>query len=165
VIATVPTVVLFLVSSSIIGNSIDTWFSLQIDRTLDESRQVADAYYQSAADDASFFAHRIADQVTEKRLLREEEGEALSSFVQDRQRDYHLGVVEVFSTTGEALVVAVNPDIPAANFSRPDSDLVSSALAGNATTRVEEVVGGSVIRVAVPIGRASRRRKQSARWW
>jgi len=151
-IATVPTVVLFLVSSSIIGNSIDTWFSLQIDRTLDESRQVADAYYQSAADDASFFAHRIADQVTEKRLLREEEGEALSSFVQDRQRDYHLGVVEVFSTTGEALVVAVNPDIPAANFSRPDSDLVSSALAGNATTRVEEVVGGSVIRVAVPIG-------------
>ena len=57
--------------------------------------------------------------MTEKRLLREEEDEALATFVQDRQRDYHLGVVEVFSTTGEALVVAVNPDIPAANFSRP----------------------------------------------
>jgi two-component system nitrogen regulation sensor histidine kinase NtrY len=151
-IATVPTVVLFLVSSSIIGSSIDTWFSLQIDRTLDESRQVADAYYQSASDDALFFGRRIADQVTEKRLLREGEGEALASFVQERQRDYHLGVVEVFSTTGEALVVAVNPDIPAANFSRPDSELVSSALAGGTTTRVEEVVGGSVIRVAVPIG-------------
>ncbi len=151
-IATVPTVVLFLVSSAIIGNSINTWFSLQIDRTLDESRQVADAYYQSASDEALFFAHRIADQVTERRLLREEEDEALATFVQDRQSDYHLGVVEVFSTTGEALVVAVNPDIPAANFSRPDSDLVSSALAGNTTTRVEEVVGGSVIRGAVPIG-------------
>jgi two-component system, NtrC family, nitrogen regulation sensor histidine kinase NtrY len=151
-IATVPTVVLFLVSSSIIGASIDTWFSLQIDRTLDESRQVADAYYQSASDDALFFGRRIADQVTEKRLLREEEDEALATFVQERQADYHLGVVEVFSTTGEALVVAVNPDIPAANFSRPDSDLVSAALAGNTTTRVEEVVGGSVIRVAVPIG-------------
>jgi two-component system nitrogen regulation sensor histidine kinase NtrY len=150
-VATVPAVVLFLVSSSIVGNSIDTWFSLQIDRTLDESRQVADAYYQSAFDDATFFGKRIADQVTERRLLREEEREALATFVQERQRDYHLGVVEVFSATGEAMVVAVNPDIPAANFSRPDSELVSAALAGGTTTRVEEVVGGSVIRVAIPI--------------
>ena len=151
-VATVPTVVLFLVSSSIIGASSDTRFSLQIDRTLDESRQVADAYYQSASDDATFFGRRIAEQVKEQRLLREEEREALATFVQERQRDYHLGVVEVFSATGEAMVVAVNPDIPAANFSRPDSELVSAALAGGTTTRVEEVVGGSVIRVAVPIG-------------
>ncbi|RIK98592.1 MAG: PAS domain-containing sensor histidine kinase [Proteobacteria bacterium] len=150
-VAMVPTVILFLVSSSIIGASIDTWFSLQIDRTLDESRQIADAYYQSASDDAQLFGRRIADQVTERRLLREEEREALAEFVQEKQRDYHLGVVEVFSATGEALVVAVNPDIPAANFSRPDSELVSSALQGGATSRVEEVVGGSVIRSAVPI--------------
>jgi two-component system nitrogen regulation sensor histidine kinase NtrY len=151
IVATIPTVVLFLVSSSIIGASIDTWFSLQIDRTLDEGRQVADAYYQSASDDAQLFGRRIAEQVTERRLLREDDREALAAFVQEKQEDYHLGVVEVFSATGEALVVAVNPDIPAANFSRPDSDLVSPALAGQSTTRVEEVVGGSVIRSAVPI--------------
>ena len=78
-VATVPTVVLFLVSSSIIGASIDTWFSLQIDRTLDESRQVADAYYQSASDDATFFGKRIAEQVKQRRLLREEESEALAT--------------------------------------------------------------------------------------
>jgi two-component system nitrogen regulation sensor histidine kinase NtrY len=155
-VATVPTVVLFLVSSSIIGASIDTWFSLQIDRTLDESRQVADAYYQSQSDDAQRFGRRIADAVTDRRLLREDDREELAAFVQEKQRDYHLGVVEVFSATGEALVVAVNPDIPAANFSRPDSDLVSKALAGEATSRVEEVVGGSVIRSAVPIGSSFR---------
>lgn len=150
-VATVPAAVLFSVSSSIIGASIDTWFSLQIDRTLDESRQVADAYYQSVSDDAQLFGSRIAEQVKERRLLREEDRAALATFVQEKQRDYHLGVVEVFSATGEALVVAVNPDIPAANFSRPDSDLVSSALRGQTTSRVEEVVGGSVIRSAVPI--------------
>lgn len=151
-VATVPTAVLFAVSSSIIGASIDTWFSLQIDRTLDESRQVADAYYQSASDDAQLFGGRIAEQVKERRLLREDERDALATFVQEKQRDYHLGVVEVFSATGEALVVAVNPDIPAANFSRPDSDLVSSALGGEARSQVEEVVGGSVVRSAVPVG-------------
>jgi two-component system, NtrC family, nitrogen regulation sensor histidine kinase NtrY len=150
-VATVPIVVLFLVSSSLIGASIDTWFSLQIDRTLDESRQVADAYYQSASDDAQRFGSRIAEQVTERHLFREEEREALASFVQEKQREYYLGVVEVFSATGEALVVAVNPDIPAANFSRPDSRLVSAALHGEASSRIEEVVGGTIVRSAVPV--------------
>jgi non-ribosomal peptide synthetase component F len=68
-VATVPTVVLFLVSSSIIGASIDTWFSLQIDRTLDESRQVADAYYQSASDDATFFGKRIAERCPDREII------------------------------------------------------------------------------------------------
>src|SRR5690606_29680086 len=66
IVASVPTAVLFLVSSSIVGHSIDTWFSLQIDRTLDESRRVAEVYYQSEADDALFFGRRIADQIAER---------------------------------------------------------------------------------------------------
>jgi two-component system nitrogen regulation sensor histidine kinase NtrY len=151
VVASVPTAVLFTVSSSIVGASIDTWFSLQIDRTLDESRRVADLYYQSEADDALRFGRRIADQIAERGFLAESEPEGLAEFVQAKQRDYGLGVVEVFGAGGEELVVAVNPEIPAANFSRPDSDLVKSALAGVATSRVEEVVGGSVIRGAVPV--------------
>ncbi|MDJ0868515.1 MAG: ATP-binding protein [Myxococcota bacterium] len=151
IVTAVPTAVLFLVSSSIIGQSIGTWFSLQIDRTLDESRQVADIYYQSAETNALGFGQRIAEQITQDKLLRQDNLESLASFIQERQRDYNLGVVEVFSATGEELVVAVNPEIPAANFSRPDSDLVSIALAGTAGSRVEEAVGGSVVRGAVPV--------------
>lgn len=147
----IPTSVLFLVASSIVGESIDRWFSLQIDRTLDESRQVAEFYYQSEADDALRFGRRIADQVMERRLLDGETPEALADFVQHRQYDYGLGVVEVFGAAGEELVVAVNPEIPTASFSRRDSDLVRSALAGVANSRVEETLGGSVIRAAVPI--------------
>ena len=147
----IPTSVLFLVASSIVGESIDRWFSLQIDRTLDESRQVAEFYYQSEADDALRFGRRIADQIIERHLLDDETPEALADFVQRRQHDYGLGVVEVFGESGEELVVAVNPEIPTASFSRRDSDLVRSALAGVANSRVEEVLGGSVIRAAVPI--------------
>jgi two-component system nitrogen regulation sensor histidine kinase NtrY len=152
IVASVPTGVLFLVSSAIVGNSIDTWFSLQIDRTLDESRRIAEVYYQSEADDALRFGRRIADQIAEHGLLSETEApEPLADFVQRKQRDYGLGVVEVFGAAGEERVVAVNPEIPTASFSRGDSDLVRSALRGIAASRVEEAVGGSVIRAAVPI--------------
>jgi len=151
IVASVPTAVLFLVSSAIVGNSIDTWFSLQIDRTLDESRRVAEVYYQSEADDALRFGRRIADQIAEQGLLEGEAPEPLADFVQRKQRDYGLGVVEVFGPAGQERVVAVNPEIPTASFSRGDSDLVRSALRGVATSRVEETLGGSVIRAAVPI--------------
>jgi hypothetical protein len=151
IVASVPTAVLFLVSSSIVSHSIDTWFSLQIDRTLDESRRVAEVYYQSEADDALRFGKRIADQIAESDLLDGEQPEPLADFVQRKQRDYGLGVVEVFGPGGDERVVAVNPEIPTASFSRGDSDLVRSALKGVATSRVEEALGGSVIRAAVPI--------------
>ena len=85
-VAVVPTAVLFLVSSSIVGSSINTWFSLQIDRTLDESRQVADFYYQSAEDNALLFGSRIAEQITERRLFREDNLEQLTAFIQEKQR-------------------------------------------------------------------------------
>jgi two-component system nitrogen regulation sensor histidine kinase NtrY len=151
IVASVPTAVLFLVSSSIVGNSIDTWFSLQIDRTLDESRRIAEVYYQSEADDALRFGRRIADQIGEHGLLDGEASEPLADFVQRKQSDYGLGVVEVFGPGGQERVVAVNPEIPTASFSRGDSDLVRSALRGVATSRVEQVLDGSVIRAAVPI--------------
>jgi two-component system nitrogen regulation sensor histidine kinase NtrY len=150
-IAAVPTAIIFLVSSLLITASIETWFSLEVDRALDQSRQVADDYYESSAQNALYYGDRIADQIKADRLLREDNLEDLNDFIQAKQRDYNLGVVEVFSATGEELVIAVNPEIPAANFSRPDSDLVRSALHGVATSRVQEAGGGSVIRGAVPI--------------
>ena len=51
---------------------------------------------------------------------------------------------------------AINPEIPAASFSRPDSELVRAALAGGASGwHVDEVGSGDVIRGAVPIRRVA----------
>jgi two-component system nitrogen regulation sensor histidine kinase NtrY len=150
-IALVTTSALFLVSAFFITQSIDKWFSMQVDRALEESGEVADHYYDATAQNALFYGKRIAERITAERLVREDNLETLKDFVQDRQRDYNLGVVEVFSATGEELVIAINPEIPAANFSRPDSDLVRDAIDGGASWRVEEVGSGDVIRGAVPI--------------
>ena len=75
----------------------------------------------------------------------------LAELVEQLQRHYNLGVVEVFSGTGEELVTAVNPEIPAATFSQADSELVRAALSGSTRTRVVEAGTGDVIRGAVPI--------------
>jgi len=155
-IAFVTTSGLFLVSAFFITQSIDKWFSVQVDRALEQSGEVADSYYESNAHSALHYGGRIAEGITNRRLLREEVLADLGEFVQEWQRAYNLGVVEIFSATGEELVSAVNPEIPAANFSRHDSELVRDALAGESSWRVEEVGSGDVIRGAVPINSSFR---------
>ncbi len=153
-IALVTTSGLFVVSAFFITQSLDKWFSVQVDRALEESGEVAASYYQSTAEGALFYARRIAERIAAEQLAREDNRAALEEFVRARQREYNLGVVEVFGASGQELVSAVNPEIPAANFSHRDSDLVRSAMDGGASWRVEEVGSGDVIRGAVPIAAA-----------
>ncbi|HEY5658204.1 MAG TPA: ATP-binding protein, partial [Myxococcota bacterium] len=150
-IALLTTSGLFIVSAFFITQSLDKWFSVQVDRALEESGEVAESYYESTAQNALFYGARIAERITVDRLMREDTLSQLEALVQAKQREYNLGVVEVFSATGEDLVTAINPEIPAANFSRHDSEFVRAAIAGGASWRVDEVGSGDVIRGAVPI--------------
>jgi two-component system nitrogen regulation sensor histidine kinase NtrY len=153
-VATVPTGVLYFVSSGFITASINAWFGLQMDRALDESRDVANSYYDAWERNALHFASQIAGEITERRLLREENREELASFLQAKQQEYHLGVLQVFPfAESEPLATLVNPEIPTAAFVKRDSPLVAAALDGHSDTMVEAAGAGAgdVVRGAVPI--------------
>jgi two-component system nitrogen regulation sensor histidine kinase NtrY len=150
-IALVATSGLFIVSAFFIAQSIDKWFSVQVDSALEQSGDVAEAYYESTARSALFYGERIAEGITRDRTTLAGAAEEVANFVREKQREYNLGVVEVFAANGEELVSVVNPEIPAMNFSRHDSDLVNVGLRGGTTWRAEEVGSGDVIRAVVPI--------------
>ncbi|MAE93289.1 MAG: ATP-binding protein [Planctomycetota bacterium] len=152
--AAVPMAVQYVVSSSFITASINAWFSLQMDRAIDDSREVADAYYDAWARNALHFGERIADQITSERLLREDRRDELEAFIQRKQREYNLGVVQIFPfAEAEPIATLVNPEIPAAAFVIRESAIVATALTGGSTTVVEGTGTdiGDVIRGAVPI--------------
>jgi two-component system nitrogen regulation sensor histidine kinase NtrY len=155
-IATVPTLMMFIIALVLINASIHTWFSLQVDQALDQSREVAETYYESGKQNALYYGRQIAERVTTGRLLREERLEDLAELIRQKQTEYNLGVVEVFSATGEELVVAVNPEVPLARFSRLDNALVQQALAGEESFVVQPSGTGDVIRGAVPIASSFR---------
>ena len=155
-IATVPTLILFIISLVLINASIHTWFSLQVDQALDQSREVAETYYESGKQNALYYGRQIAGRVTNGRLLREDRLEDLAELIRQKQTEYNLGVVEVFSATGEELVVAVNPEVPLARFSRLDNAIVQQALQGEEGFVVQPSGTGDVIRGAVPIASSFR---------
>jgi two-component system nitrogen regulation sensor histidine kinase NtrY len=142
---------LFFVSAFFVTQSIEKWFSVQVESALEQSGEVAERYYEATADNALFYGQQIAGQITDARLLRPEHRGSLQELVQRKQREFNLGVVEVFSASGENLVSSINPEVPAANFARYDGDLVRDALQGRTTWTAEEHGGGDVIRGAVPV--------------
>jgi len=150
-VAFVTTSGLLLVSAIFVTRTIDKWFSVQVDRALEESGAIASSTYEATARNALGFSARIAEEIAARGLLRPELGSELLDLVERRQHDYNLGVVEIFRAGGRELVSAINPEIPTASFARQDSDLVRAALAGEEGWEVDEGGHGDVVRGAVPV--------------
>ncbi|MEZ4598524.1 MAG: ATP-binding protein [Syntrophotaleaceae bacterium] len=147
----VPTMLLFFVSAGIISNSIENWFNEEIETSLEESLAVAQTYYQNSATNALYYGDQLARIIKEQKLLNERNLPSLQDLIHQKQQEYNLGVVEVFSATLEELVRASNPQVPAAEFTDPGSDTIREALRGNRFTQVTPVGKADLIRGVVPV--------------
>lgn len=147
----VPTLLLFLVSAGLITSSIENWFNRQIEEAIEESLEVTQTYYKNSASNALYYAEQIAQFIKEQKLLNEENLPELTELIHLKQREYNLGVVEVFSATNEELVRALNPQVPPAEFTDPGSDSIREALQGNRFTRISPIGKADLIRGIVPV--------------
>jgi len=146
-----PTILLFLVAAGFITTSIQNWFSAQIESSLQESLEVAQTYYQNSATNALYYADQIARIVKEEKLLNQENLDRLHALIEQKQREYNLGVVEIFSSTQEELVRSSNPQVPTAEFTNPSSAALQEALNGNRLSKVVPAGKADLIRGIVPI--------------
>lgn len=147
----IPTMLLFFVSAGFITNSIENWFNSQIEKSLEESLEVAQTYYKNSASNALYYAEQITLTIKEQKLLNEDNLPVLEKLIHQKQKEYNLGIVEVFSATLEELVRAVNPSVPTAEFTDPDSDTIREALQGNRFTRISPIGRADLIRGIVPV--------------
>ncbi|HBA88440.1 MAG TPA: PAS domain-containing sensor histidine kinase [Geobacter sp.] len=147
----VPTMLLFFVSAGFITNSIQNWFNKQVETSLNESMEVAQVYYKTSAANALYYGQQISDLIKEQKLLNEENLPQLKALVRQKQKEYNLGVVEVFSSQREELIRASNPKVPQGDFTNPSSEDINVGLAGQKLTRVNAIGKADLIRGIVPV--------------
>jgi two-component system nitrogen regulation sensor histidine kinase NtrY len=147
----VPTMLLFFVSAGFITNSIQNWFNKQVESALDESMEVATTYYKSSAANAFYYGRQISAFIKEGKLLNEDNLPQLKDLIRQKQKEYNLGVVEVFSSQREELVRVANPDVPLSDFTNPSSVDINMGLSGKELTRINQIGKGDLIRGIVPI--------------
>ncbi len=147
----IPTMLLFFVAAGIISSTIENWFNEEIETSLEESLAVAQTYYKNSATNALYYADQLARIVKEQKLLNESNLPELAVLIEQKQQEYNLGVVEVFSATFEELVRASNPQVPIADFTNPDSETIRKALEGNRFTHITPMGKADLIRGVVPV--------------
>ena len=147
----VPTMLLFFASASFISNSVQNWFNLQVENSLNESLEVAQTYYKTSAINALWYGNQLSDQIKRQKLLNDENLPRLKRLIADKQKEYNLGIVEVFSAQREELVREANPNVPVGDLTSPNSDDIKQALDGKELTKVNSVGKADLIRGIVPI--------------
>ncbi|HWI41097.1 MAG TPA: PAS domain-containing sensor histidine kinase, partial [Verrucomicrobiae bacterium] len=147
----VPTMLLFFVSAGFIHNTVQNWFNKQVEDALTESLEVAQTYYKSSGENALYYAQQISGIIKEQKLLNDDNLPLLRDLIRQKQKEYNLGVVEVFSAQNEELVRASNPNVPRGEFTNPSSADIRMALAGKKVTQVNPMGKADLIRGIVPV--------------
>ena len=147
----VPTMLLFIVSAGFIDISINNWFNKQVETSLEESMEVAQTYYKSSAANALYYARQISSLIKEQKLINEQNLPRLKELIRQKQKEYNLGVVEVYSSQREELVRASNEKLPQGEFTNPSSEDINRGLQGKELTKVNSTGKADLIRGIVPI--------------
>lgn len=149
ILTLIPSLLLFIVASNIITQSIEGWFNVQIEHSLRESVEVAQTFYDNSIKNSLYFAEQISEVLTDKRLLREKEN--LYSFLRNKQREFNLGLIEVYTLEGDRLARAVNPKIPTGAFDIHLADILRISRKGGRKSFTTSIQSGDLIKSVVPI--------------
>ena len=137
----VPTVILFILAWGSVSSTMNKWFSLQIEKSLEESLNVAQSYYQSSSENILHFAKTIA--------VNGLPDDARKTAAQKRQ-EYNVEAIWYFSPSGKELAVSISNIIPEGSLVRPGKDALRKALKEDYYF-IETLSKGEVIRGFSPI--------------
>jgi two-component system, NtrC family, nitrogen regulation sensor histidine kinase NtrY len=147
----IPTFVLFLVSINFLSYTIENWFSLRIGDALNNTLEVAQVSYSRAADYAKFYARQISSDITNNRLYQRERADYLRFLIEQRQKSYNPGLLEVYFDNRRAKIVVRdpnNPDLAPVNLS---PKTLEDVFLGKEVSTVQSSGGGDLISGLAPI--------------
>ena len=124
----VPTFILFLVATNFLSYSIDNWFNIRVGGALNLSLEVAQNYYQQTSENVKYYADQLSADITKNRLYEKDRFDYLRSLIEQRQRIFKLGLIEVYFNEETEKLVSKIPETPISpnSASRPSSARISA---------------------------------------
>ncbi len=147
----VPTILLFFTATQFITSSIESWFSVQVEGSLQESLVVAQLYYQNTSNNALHYARQIRQGLVPQWILDRRNQALLSDFLKNKRAEYNLEAVGVLSNQLGKPVMAYGPNIPPAGFPVLETKILQETLRGKETTKIQSIGRGDLIRGLIPI--------------
>ncbi len=147
----VPTLLLFLVAVGFITSSMEKWFSVQVEQSLQGSLEVAQTYYRDFANNAIYYGRQISRSISQRDLVDGKKTEGLKKFMERQRIEYNLGIIEIFSKDLKQVVMVTDADIPDNPLPEPNKGLLEESLKGKEVSKTRVLGSGELITGVVPI--------------
>ena len=150
--AVAPSMLILLVGSDLIRQTVDRWFNVDVERMLASSQALGAALDASALESSRVHARLLAREIEARGLLAAEEQGRLRRAMELRARERELDLVNVFAPAGEVVAV-MDPRLPpAASWDEASARaLAEAALSGRETEASVAFGAGRLARVAAPV--------------
>jgi two-component system nitrogen regulation sensor histidine kinase NtrY len=153
--AVAPSLLLVVVGSDLIQQTVDRWFSVDVERILSSSQALGTALHFAAAERSRIHARALARELEARHLLEPAGQGRLRRTVDIRARELEMDMVNVFSPQGE-LLAEMSLRLPPVAYDRTSGEsLVEGALKGREAEGSVPFGSGELVRVAIPVRGAS----------
>jgi two-component system nitrogen regulation sensor histidine kinase NtrY len=151
-LALLPAALLFLVASNLITTSVESWFNIQVEESLDKALDVAQVYTRASQESALNQSRQLAARLGE--VLASDGGlGALRRMGSEKVREYGLDGLQLFNRQRVELGQWRGQKMPEAAMLSPASRLIRQALDGEAFATVQSIPQGDLIRAVAPVTR------------
>jgi two-component system, NtrC family, nitrogen regulation sensor histidine kinase NtrY len=147
----VPTILLFLFAINFLTYSIEFWFNIKIGDALNRSLEVAQVYYQQTAEQAKFNARQISADITKNRLYEREREDYLKNLINQRQKNYRVGMVETYFDFQKENTVFSDVDHPALHPVALDPKMLEDIYLGKEVSTIKPTDTGDAIIGVAPV--------------
>jgi two-component system nitrogen regulation sensor histidine kinase NtrY len=147
----VPTILLFFVAVGFITNSVEHWFSAQVEQSLQGSLEVAQTYYRDFANKVVSAAQQVSKSLSERGIDKgSKETNLLREHLEARRKEYYLSTLGVFWEGEENRIGVEDPTLKPVFVQLP-KDLLDAGLSGKEVSRILPVGEGEMITGIAPI--------------
>ncbi len=147
----VPTILLFFVAVGFITNSVEHWFSAQVEQSLQGSLEMAQTYYRDFANHTVSTAQQISKSLSKQGILKGSKEVILSrEQLEIRRQDYHLSALGIFLKGGGETIGVKDPMLKPVSFNLP-KDLLEAGFSGKEVSRILSVGEGELITGIAPL--------------
>jgi len=147
-----PTIILFFVSVQFINTSIEYWYNLPIERSLKNSVEVSQDYYQNIDEELISFGNNISRLITYNGYMLIARSDELEKFINEKQAEYRLTSIKVFSSSLDLKAASQDERTDLTSFKNPDKAVLSKSInKGTDLLNTQSSAHGDLITGIVPI--------------
>ncbi|MBN2059994.1 MAG: PAS domain-containing protein [Deltaproteobacteria bacterium] len=147
-----PTSILFFVSVQFISASIEYWFNLPIEKSLKNSLEVGNDYYQQMSDEILSSANNLSRLITYHGYMLVKSKDDLEKFINEKRTEYRLASIMVYSNKLKLRAISTDDRIDVSSFDEPSMELLEKSYAeGTDFKEIQSSRHGNLVSGIVPI--------------